>query len=120
MTPVNFAIDTDALHAFADGQLSEEQRAAVESYLATHPDAAAEVATWRLQNEALTTLFAPVAGEPVPQRLSAPSHRPAASRPTARTVSAISRRPWCWCCSAAAWAGSVATISPRRRQRVIT
>lgn len=70
MTPVQFAIDSDVLHAFADGQLSEEQRAAVESYLTSHPDAAAEVANWRLQNEALVTLFAPVAGEPVPPRLS--------------------------------------------------
>jgi len=70
MTPSPFAIDTDALHAFADGQLPAEQRAAVEAYLANHPEAAALVAGWQRQNDALNTLFAPVASEPVPQRLS--------------------------------------------------
>jgi anti-sigma factor RsiW len=70
MTPASFTIDTDALHAFADGQLSSEQRAAVEAYLASHPDAATLVAGWQRQNDALNTLFAPVASEPLPQRLS--------------------------------------------------
>lgn len=70
MTAAPFAIDTDALHAYADGQLSEEQRAAVLAYLAAHPDAAALVANWQRQNEALSALFAPVAKEPVPARLS--------------------------------------------------
>lgn len=65
-----FAIDTDALHAYADGQLSDEQRAAVAAYLAEHPDAAATVAGWQRQNEALAALFAPTASEPVPARLS--------------------------------------------------
>jgi anti-sigma factor RsiW len=69
MTPV-FEIDTDALHAFADGQLSAEQRAAVEAYLAAHPDAAASVAAWQRQADAIRTLFAPVASEAVPARLS--------------------------------------------------
>ena len=70
MTPAAFEIDSDALHAFADGQLSGEQRAAVEAYLAAHPDAAALVAQWRQQNDAMRTLFAPVASESVPPRLS--------------------------------------------------
>jgi anti-sigma factor RsiW len=65
-----FEIDTDALHAFADGQLSAEQRAAVEAYLAAHPDAAATVAGWQRQGDAVRTLFAPVASEAVPARLS--------------------------------------------------
>jgi anti-sigma factor RsiW len=70
MTAAQFAIDTDALHAYADGQLSGEQRAAVVAYLAAHPDAAALVANWQRQNEALSALFAPAANEPVPARLS--------------------------------------------------
>ncbi|MBI4923213.1 MAG: anti-sigma factor [Devosia nanyangense] len=70
MTSAQFKIDADALHAFADGQLSGEQRMAVERYLADHPETAAEVAHWRRQNEALGALFAPAAHEPVPARLS--------------------------------------------------
>ena len=68
MTPA-FEIDTDALHAFADGQLSAEQHAAVEAYLSAHPDAAVTVATWQHQSDAIRTLFAPVANEAVPARL---------------------------------------------------
>ena len=70
MTAQRFTIDTDALHAYADGQLSEEQRALVVAWLAGHPDAATLVANWQRQNEALSALFAPVAKEPVPDRLS--------------------------------------------------
>jgi anti-sigma factor RsiW len=70
MTREPFAIDTDTLHAFADGQLGEAERAAVERHLATHPEAAAEVANWQRQNEALSALFPPVAKETGPSRLS--------------------------------------------------
>ena len=71
MTREPFAITADTLHAFADGQLGEVERAAVERYLATHPDAAADVANWQRQNDAMRALFpAPAANEPVPTRLS--------------------------------------------------
>jgi anti-sigma factor RsiW len=70
MTREPFAIDADALHAFADGQLGEAERAAVERHLAAHPEAAAEVANWQRQNDALKALFSPVAKETVPSRLS--------------------------------------------------
>jgi anti-sigma factor RsiW len=65
-----FEVDTDALHAYVDGQLSAEQRAAVAAHLAQHPDAAALVAQWTRQNEALGALFSPAAKEPVPGRLN--------------------------------------------------
>ena len=65
-----FKIDTDALHAFADGQLSGTDRLEVERYLAEHPDAAADVALWSRQNDALSALFSSTAGEAVPSRLS--------------------------------------------------
>jgi anti-sigma factor RsiW len=71
MTREPFAITADALHAFADGQLGEAERAAVERYLAAHPDAAADVDAWQRQNDAMRALFpAPAANEPVPARLS--------------------------------------------------
>ena len=70
MTRENFAIDTDALHAYADGQLGEAERAAVERHLAAHPEAAAEVAAWQRQNEAMQALFPSAANEAVPPRLS--------------------------------------------------
>lgn len=69
MTDGRFAIDSDALHAYADGRLGEAERLAVERHLAAHPEAAAEVANWQRQNDALRALFAPVASEPVPPRL---------------------------------------------------
>ena len=71
MTREPFAITADALHAFADGQLGEAERAAVERYLATHREAAADVDLWQRQNEALRALFpAPAANEAVPAGLS--------------------------------------------------
>jgi anti-sigma factor RsiW len=77
MTREPFAITADTLHAFADGQLGEAERAAVERHLAAHPDTAAEVAGWQRQNEAMRALFpAPATNETVPSRLS--PHRLAA------------------------------------------
>ena len=53
---------TDAeLHAYADDQLSPEGRARVADWLAEHPAAAAELAAWRAQNDAIRALFAPYA-----------------------------------------------------------
>lgn len=69
---------TDAeLLAYVDGKLDEPTRAAVESYLAQHPDRAAEVAGWQRQNEALSALYAPVR-EPLPPHLD--PHRIARTR----------------------------------------
>ena len=64
-----FEVTDAALHAYVDGQLDAAARAAVEAYLAAHPDKAAEIAHWQRQNAALATMFGPVAAEPVPQRL---------------------------------------------------
>ncbi len=67
----NIVVTDEMLLGFADGQLDVAQTAAVEAYLAAHPDKAAEVALWQRQNAALTTLFTPIASEPVPARLNA-------------------------------------------------
>lgn len=70
MTREPFVVDTDALHAFADGQLGDAERATVERYLAANPDALAMVTSWQRQNETLLALFSPTAHEPVPPRLN--------------------------------------------------
>jgi anti-sigma factor RsiW len=85
------AVTEDVLHAFVDGQLDADRHAAVEAWLAAHADKAAEIAAWQRQNAAISTLFAPVAAEPVPARLH--PHRLAAAALNAR---------WDWTRTAAA------------------
>ncbi|MEZ2127124.1 MULTISPECIES: anti-sigma factor [unclassified Sinorhizobium] len=46
------------LHAYADGLLSEPDRARVEAWLRDNPDDAARIAEWQTQNESIRTLFA--------------------------------------------------------------
>jgi anti-sigma factor RsiW len=70
MSERKFEITEAELHAYADGKLSEVERAGVERYLANEPAKAAEVANWQRQNEALTALFPALANEPVPARLN--------------------------------------------------
>ncbi len=64
-------ITNDILHSYVDGQLPASWIVEVEAYLAENPDAASDVAVWQRQRDAITTLFAPVAAEPVPARLRA-------------------------------------------------
>ena len=66
----NIIVNEEMLLGFADGRLDAAQNAAVEAYLAAHPDRATDVAIWQRQNAALTTLFGPIAGEPIPARLN--------------------------------------------------
>lgn len=63
-------LETD-LHAYADGRLAEARRLQVEAHLAQDAQAAEKVRVWRVQNEALRSLYNPVLNEPVPQRLLA-------------------------------------------------
>ncbi len=70
MTNAKFEITADALHAYVDGQLGDAERAEVERYLAAHPDAAAEIAGWQRQNDAIHALFPAPVGEPVPEALN--------------------------------------------------
>jgi anti-sigma factor RsiW len=51
-----------------DGMLPADRLAAVEAWLATHPDAAMHVAEWRAQAEAVRARYGAVATEPVPER----------------------------------------------------
>jgi anti-sigma factor RsiW len=86
------AVTRDMLMAYADGQLDPAGRVAVEAYLATDPEAAAEIIVWQRQSDAIRTLFAPTGSEPVPARLRA--HRLALVAGTRRA------RSWRWAVAA--------------------
>jgi anti-sigma factor RsiW len=61
-------VTDDELHAYVDGQLPSDRIAAVEAWLASHPDDMARVATWRAQIEAIRARYGSVADEHVPAR----------------------------------------------------
>jgi anti-sigma factor RsiW len=63
------AVTEDELHAFVDGQLPAERFAAVEAWLASHPEDAARIGAWRAQADAIRLRFGEAANEAVPQRL---------------------------------------------------
>lgn len=61
---------TDAdLHAYVDGQLSQEHRSEVERYLERHPEERRRMLSYRALNEALQKHYLAIAEEPVPERL---------------------------------------------------
>jgi anti-sigma factor RsiW len=64
-------MDEAMLHAYADGQLDPVQRAAVETWLAEHPETAEQLRDWQAQNEALRSAFDPILEQPIPARLAA-------------------------------------------------
>ncbi len=55
------------LHLYVDGHLAAERRAVVERCLRQNPELAAEVRTYRRQNELMRELFAPLAEAPRPE-----------------------------------------------------
>ena len=46
-------VTEDELHAYVDGELPADRQAAVESWLAAHPEDAARVSAWRAQADAI-------------------------------------------------------------------
>ena len=65
----------DQLHAYVDDLLGEDERNAVEAWLASNEEEAARVRAWRAQNAALRSFFNPVMDEPYPPEF-APPRRP--------------------------------------------
>ena len=63
------------LHAYADGRLDEARRAAIETWLASHPDEAARVAFYKRLNGELHRLFDPVLDAPIPEGIDRKSTR---------------------------------------------
>ncbi len=57
------------LHAYVDGQLPPERHAEVTHYLQEHPEEADRVSAYAAQRETLRAGLAPIAAEPVPQKL---------------------------------------------------
>jgi anti-sigma factor RsiW len=70
MTDRDLPITEDELHAYVDGELPPDRRAAVEAWLASHPDDTARVAAWRSLADDIRARYGAVASEPVPARLS--------------------------------------------------
>jgi len=62
-------ISEDDLHAYADGLLPAEQRAAVEAWLAAHPEDEARVRAWTAQNRRLHEAYDDILNKPVPLAL---------------------------------------------------
>src|SRR5215217_2388626 len=69
MTEPNMPVTEDELHALVDNELPADRRAAVENWLATHPDDAAHVAAWRAMGNAMHARYDAVADEVIPKRL---------------------------------------------------
>ena len=57
------------LQAYADGKLPEERRAAVDAWLAAHPEDAERIENYRHLAEELRSTYEGVLAEPVPERL---------------------------------------------------
>ncbi len=58
MNEINQTVTEADLHAYADGQLSEQARARIEAWLSANPDDAARVAEWTARNTEIRSLFA--------------------------------------------------------------
>ena len=69
MSNPKIPVTEDELHAYVDNELPGERRADVEAWLASHPDDAERVQSWRAMAEALHARYDQVANEPVPRRL---------------------------------------------------
>src|SRR6266481_7636576 len=69
MTDQKIPVTEDELHAYVDNELPAERRGDVEAWLATHPEDAERVQSWRAMAEALHARYDQVADEAVPKRL---------------------------------------------------
>jgi len=69
MTDRDTPITDDELHAYVDGELPADRRKVVEAWLATHPEDAARVASWRAHAELIRIRYGGVAHNPVPAHL---------------------------------------------------
>jgi len=66
----NPPLDEASLHAFADGRLAPDERAAVQARLDADPEAQRTVQAWQAQRELLRSMHQDVLREPVPPELA--------------------------------------------------
>ena len=69
MTDRKIPVTEDELHAYVDNELPAERRRDVEGWLATYPEDAERVQSWRAMADALHARYDSVVNEPVPKRL---------------------------------------------------
>lgn len=69
MTPIDRPVEEDDLHARIDGRLPPERAAAVDAYLAAHPEAQARFSQYAEQRQALRAAVAAQADGSIPNRL---------------------------------------------------
>jgi anti-sigma factor RsiW len=69
MTDPDIPVTEDELHAFHDGELPAERRAAVERWLSANPADATRLQAWRSAEDAVRARYGGIAEEPVPARL---------------------------------------------------
>lgn len=69
MTDNNSPVTEDELHAYVDGELPADRIDAITAWLSANTEAAALVAAWRAQAEAIRARYGAIADEPIPERL---------------------------------------------------
>ncbi len=69
MTDPQIPVTEDELHAYVDNELPVERRGDVEAWLASHPEDAERVQSWRTMAEELHARYDSILNEPVPKRL---------------------------------------------------
>src|SRR5213083_832252 len=69
MSDPKIPVTEDELHAYVHNELPAERRGDIEAWLATHPDDAERVRSWRAMADALHARYDAIADEPVPKRL---------------------------------------------------
>jgi anti-sigma factor RsiW len=82
----NRPISEAELHAYVDGHLDARDRAEVEAHLLENAEAAASVAAFAAQNEALRAALAPVLSEPLPPALLRDNWAPQTRRESHRRL----------------------------------
>jgi anti-sigma factor RsiW len=73
------------LQAYVDGRLPESRRAAVEAWLAAHPEDAERIASYRRLGQEVRAAYETMLSDPVPERLE----RAASRRPRLRQLAAV-------------------------------
>ena len=69
MVDREWRVTDDELHAYVDGELREDRRKVVESWLTAHPDDAARVASWRAHADLIRVRYGGIGLSSVPARL---------------------------------------------------